>query len=631
MLENGTMVGGFRVEGLLGRGGMGTVYEATQVALGRQVALKLLDDRLAGDSDFAARFRREGEAQAQLDHPHVVPVYEAGESEHGLYLAMRLVPGVSLSVLLAGGELTAARAVGLIGQVADALDAAHAAGLIHRDVKPHNILVEGGDNALLADFGLAKSVAQSGITGGGSLLGTVAYLAPEVIAGAEAGPAADRYALAAVLFECMTGNVPFPRASTAAVLHAHTTEPPPRVGARRSELPGALDNVFAKALAKDPRERPSTARAMVDAVRSAIGDERLAMLGPPPQKATPTPATTDEPRSAVQVPVVARKQRRGAVLGTAVLAAAVGVGATLAVGAGGETTTKTRKIPPPPIAKGAKVLGASLEDTGDIVSRPCVGNGLKGDVAPCSIVQRALPGHPFIVPTDGVVIGWALRGATGEFQLQAFRDRDGGVFQIGASQYEISSDVTPQRYAANIEVERGDRLGVLVGNDSKIGMREVAGATTQRWITPLRGYPPRKPEKGPGTGRDGEVEVRIELLPNVKRKLPGQLNGAAAAKAPEGKVVRSKSLTYDNGKRVVVQIVALKDRLVFDLRNSKGKRVARADLPGTRPGGWIAKFYTLNYGGGEDGEAGIVYVNPFSGRTVERFYGVSPAEFAFYS
>src|SRR3712207_5035824 len=190
LIERGTSFGGYEVERMLGRGGMGVVYEAVQASLERRVALKVLRPELAEDPAFVQRLRREGSLQASLEHPHVLDVYEVGESPQGLFLAMRLIDGPTLAELLQEGELDATRALLLLDQVAGALDAAHAAGLVHRDVKPQNVLVGEGDVAYLADFGLTRPDAET-LTASRPTLGTVAYVAPEVIRGELPGPASD--------------------------------------------------------------------------------------------------------------------------------------------------------------------------------------------------------------------------------------------------------------------------------------------------------------------------------------------------------------------------------------------------------------------------------------------------------
>jgi predicted Ser/Thr protein kinase len=269
MVEAGTTIAGYRVERRLGSGGMGAVYEATQLSLDRVVALKVLSPTLSADAGFRERFRREAMLQAALEHPNIVPVYEAGESEAGLFMAMKLVDGADLKRLAAGGDLAPERVLALLTQVAAALDAAHASGLVHRDVKPQNILVD-GERAYLAEFGLTKGAGDRGTTLTGQYLGSLDYTPPEQIRGEPVGPAGDLYALTAVLYEALTGEVPFPHENEAALLYAHVAETPPRPSERRAELPRALDGVVARGLAKRPEDRYRSAAALVDAARSAL-------------------------------------------------------------------------------------------------------------------------------------------------------------------------------------------------------------------------------------------------------------------------------------------------------------------------------------------------------------------------
>ena len=249
---------------------MGAVYEATQLSLNRVVALKLLAPNLSDDPGFRARFEREGQVQAALDHDHIVSVYEAGQSDYGLFLAMRLIAGPTLKQLILDGDLDPRRSVRLLAQVAQALDSAHDAGLIHRDIKPQNILIGRGDHAYLADFGLIKAPDEARLTGTGQFIGTIDYVAPEQIQGEPATPASDIYALTGVLYECLTGEVPFPKPSEAATLHAHVMSPPPTVSARRPDLPSALDGVITQGMAKDPWSRPSRAAELVQSASRAL-------------------------------------------------------------------------------------------------------------------------------------------------------------------------------------------------------------------------------------------------------------------------------------------------------------------------------------------------------------------------
>ena len=280
MLAPGDTVAGYRIDGILGRGGMGVVYTATQLSLNRTVALKFLADILGDDPDFRERFRREGLIQAALDHPHIVPVYEAGEVDDGLFLAMRLVRGENLKELIVSGRLGVGRTLRVLGPIADALDTAHEAGLIHRDIKPQNILVGARDHAYLADFGLTKEAGATGVTRTGQFVGTFDYVSPELISGHVGDPRSDLYALAAVLFECLTGQVPFVRASDAALLYAHVADPVPSVTALRPDLPGEIDDVIATAMAKDPDARHASATAMVEHAATALADVAGEAPGP---------------------------------------------------------------------------------------------------------------------------------------------------------------------------------------------------------------------------------------------------------------------------------------------------------------------------------------------------------------
>jgi hypothetical protein len=268
--RNGQTIAGYRVEDVIASGGMAVVYRATQLSLGRTVALKVLAHHLSADPEFRERFRREAALQARLEHPHIVTVYEAGESEEGLFLALKLVEGTDLRRLIESQELSPERALRLLEQIATALDAAHGSGLVHRDVKPQNVLVDGRDHAYLADFGLTRSSEAGGLTRTGTYLGSLDYVSPEQVRNEPVTAASDRYALAALLYECLAGEVPFPRDTEAALLYAHVSEPPPRLTERRPDLPGGLDAVVARGLAKEPAERFPTAVELVLAAQAAL-------------------------------------------------------------------------------------------------------------------------------------------------------------------------------------------------------------------------------------------------------------------------------------------------------------------------------------------------------------------------
>jgi serine/threonine protein kinase len=271
----GSQVAGYRIEALIGRGGMGAVYRAQEQRLGRSVALKVIAPELAQDDRFRERFLSESRIAGSLEHPHVIPIYRAGDDEGLLFLAMRYVEGTDLAKLLAEEmAIESRRALELLSQVAEALDAAHEQGLVHRDVKPSNVLIAGAagrEHCYLADFGLTKRVGSlSGATAAGEIVGTLDYVAPEQITGAPLDERADVYSLGCVLYECLTGQPAFPRATDVALLWAHVHEEPLAASKARPELPRQLDPVLARALAKEPDGRFRTAGELIAAARSAL-------------------------------------------------------------------------------------------------------------------------------------------------------------------------------------------------------------------------------------------------------------------------------------------------------------------------------------------------------------------------
>jgi Protein kinase domain len=276
----GSELAGYGIERVLGRGGMSVVYLAHDPRLKRNVALKLLAPDLAADEGFRVRFLRESQLAASLDHPNVVPVYEAGEVDGLLYIAMRYVVGTDLKALLrAEGALAPDRAFLLVGQVANALDAAHELGLVHRDVKPSNVLITGRpgrEHCYLADFGLSTTASDRSLTDARHIVGTIDYVAPEQIRGVEVDGRSDVYSLACLLYECLVGDVPFRRASDVAVIYAHLEEPLPKASERAPTLSAGLDVVLERGTAKLPQERWQTCAALVEAARSALGDGDVA-------------------------------------------------------------------------------------------------------------------------------------------------------------------------------------------------------------------------------------------------------------------------------------------------------------------------------------------------------------------
>jgi len=285
VITPGQHIGGYRIERMLGRGGMAVVYEAVQLSLERRVALKVLAPHLSEVNGFRNRFRREALLQASFSHDNVVPVHDFGDVDGQLYLVMSLVPGDTLKDRVDRGPLSPGLTITLLEQVADALDSAHSQGLVHRDVKPQNILLRGEAHAYLGDFGLSRLAADTRFTRRGQFVGTVDYVAPEQIQGITPTAAADVYSLTAVLFECLCGVVPFLRPNDVAVLYAHTQEPPPRAGDILVGLPRAIDDGISKGMAKEPQARYPSATALIDAAR-------VALAGVSERDATPTQTPT---------------------------------------------------------------------------------------------------------------------------------------------------------------------------------------------------------------------------------------------------------------------------------------------------------------------------------------------------
>ena len=318
-LTPGDVLGGCRVEGVIARGGMGVVYRAVQLDLQRPVALKVIAGDLAGDPEFRERFERESRMAAAIDHPNIVPVYGAGEDRGALYIVMRYVPGSDLHALVKSrGRLPAPRAAAIVAQVAAALDAAHAAGLVHRDVKPANVLLASDDHAYLSDFGLTRAIDPDvPITDSGRWMGTVDFAAPEQLSGEPVDARSDVYSLGCVLFAALTGGPPFARPTVPATLLAHLHDPPPRPSA--SGVPALFDRVVARALAKEPAARyPSAGDLGRAALAAARGEhvtesERTVAIGPaaPPSRRAAIAPSPPPKRAPAPTAPTALVRRRG--------------------------------------------------------------------------------------------------------------------------------------------------------------------------------------------------------------------------------------------------------------------------------------------------------------------------------
>ena len=292
----GTPFGRYRLVELLGRGGMGEVWRARDTATNnRTVAIKLLAPNLAEDATFVARFRREADTAARLSNPHIIPIHNYGEIDGRLYVDMRFVEGRDLQEMLADGPLPPERSVAIVGQVAKALQAAHRTGLVHRDVKPSNILVDADGFAYLIDFGIASDGAAAKLTKTGMLIGTLAYMAPERFISGTADAGADVYSLACVLHECLTGAQPYPGDSAEQQINGHLTLDPPKPSRLNPTVPVAFDDVVARGMAKQPAQRFSSADELARAARTVAASPHTSNVRGQPTSAYPPTAVWQRP------------------------------------------------------------------------------------------------------------------------------------------------------------------------------------------------------------------------------------------------------------------------------------------------------------------------------------------------
>jgi ABC-type transport system substrate-binding protein/predicted Ser/Thr protein kinase len=446
-VRTGTIVAGFRVGSPIGEGAMGTVYLAEDGS-GRRLALKLLTPELARDERFRQRFLRESSVAAGLEHPHIVPTLSSGEEGEFLYLAMKYVEGSDLREVLRGeGRLEPQRTLPLIGQVADALDAAHSVGLVHRDVKPGNILVADdpeGEHAYLCDFGLARHVSSvSSLTGERGFVGTIDYVPPEQIEGGSIDARADVYSLGCVLFECLTGERPFERDSELSVVFAHLNEPPPRLSQLRPELPLELDAVFETALAKSPDDRYSSCEELVAATRAALQGKTF----------------------------MRRKLRRRRLLIAAaafVVVAGATVGGILAT-RGGRTTAPL----PPPISLRPNALNFISADSRRLVGSVALGSSSSAPFPAYDVVAAGRSAWVLAGSTQQLVrvnlamhrlerkvkLPWPAAGRIALGGGFVWVDQDGGPGIVGV-------DVRTGRIARRFQVAGGNGIGIAYGAGS---------------------------------------------------------------------------------------------------------------------------------------------------------------------
>jgi predicted Ser/Thr protein kinase len=373
----GGTFGKYKLDRLLGKGGMGEVYEAYDTNKNRTVALKILTDQNAQDESFRARFLRESHAAAVLQEPHVIPIHDWGEIDGTLYIDMRMVRGQTLYDLLKKGPLEPERAVAIIEQIAAALDAAHAEGLIHRDVKPQNIIVTPAGFAYLVDFGIAEAKGETHLTRTGYHVGTFKYMAPERFTDQETTPAVDVYSLACVLYEALTGHTPFPGHSHQQAMAAHMSSPPPRPSATNPRVSASFDDVIARGMAKEPDDRYGSAGALGRAAQRELKADARApsqaatMAAPTAASPAPGPMRSGPqwgPRPAGSMGIGA--QQAGNRSGQWVLPTVIGVAATLLLGAIGVIVVLLAKQNPAPAPNPAPTTGATAAPTFDQGSAP---------------------------------------------------------------------------------------------------------------------------------------------------------------------------------------------------------------------------------------------------------------------
>ncbi len=429
----GRTIASYRVLSPIGRGGQGIVYRAEHVTLGREVAFKVLAPELAADESFRQRFLREARLASALDHPNILDVYDAGQDGDILFLAERLVHGTDLAAIIrSDAPMSLDRTLGLLAPIADALDAAHAAGLVHRDVKPGNVLVEGAGRGrvYLSDFGLAKPVvADQDVTGSGRLtqsgyfVGTPDYSSPEQIRGQEVDARADVYSFAGVLYECLTGAVPFPRPSAVESILAHVNEPPPAVTDRRPDLPAGVDRVVRQALSKDPAGRQPTCGEVVRGLRGVPSEPPPA----PPIPPGPGPVPAPRPRRRIAAIVVGAVAALGVVAILLVLLVGdeptgphPGATGTTAPATSAATSSATSSATSgPPATTAFTCTQQELPSVADVVEQGFAFRPDELAVAPCatiSLTNRDDVAHTFTIDgsaTDFLLIG----GSKGSTQL----------------------------------------------------------------------------------------------------------------------------------------------------------------------------------------------------------------------
>jgi DNA-binding beta-propeller fold protein YncE len=568
VIASGDVLAGYRIEGLAGRGGMGVVYHATQLALDRPVALKLIAPELSEDESFRVRFKRESRTAAQIEHPHVISVHEAGEADGQLFIAMRFIDGVDLRELIRReGMIEPSRAARLTAQVASALDAAHAAGLVHRDIKPANVLIAfeaGQDHAYLTDFGLSKRLSsESGMTATGMWVGTIDYVSPEQIHGAKLDARSDVYSLGCLLYHAITGRVPFERDADVAKIFAHVHDPPPGLNGAPGSVPAALDPVLRRAMAKDPEERYPSAGDLGHAALAAVE-------GRPVTHAERSVATGEAapPASTTAVLPASPKRRRGRALAAGLLALVAAGGAAVAIAGGfsggsGHASEDEPALGRPAVSVtpiGVTAPGGLAVGGGSLWAANHDGNRVtRVDLATGAMNSIALQDPPTSLAADGAAV-WVLS------------DDDSNVSKIDVAHNQMvgeAIDVGGTRAGDTIAAGAG-RVWVADPGDGEVVSIDAASGTPQARFT--------LPNWTPGELAFGEGGLWVVGDRGRVNKLD------SGTGKPELSVKLASSLDPGRGQIAVgegaVWVAALDHERIFRIDPHSGEVVNEISLPG---------------------------------------------------
>jgi serine/threonine protein kinase len=576
--RQGSVLAGYRLEAQVGAGGMAVVFQARDERLDRSVALKILAPALASDEAFRRRFIAESRAAAKVDDPHIIPVYEAGEADGVLFIAMRFVVGGDLRrVLNQEGPLSPDRAAEFISPVASALDAAHAAGLVHRDVKPANILVDARpdrpDHVYLSDFGVSKGAASS-VSLTGHFLGTPDYSAPEQIQGRVVDGRTDQYALACVAYQLLTGSVPFERDQGMAVLLAHLSEPPPSLGSRRPDLRAAADEVLARALAKAPEERYGSCGDFANAWREALGltpylrrsaatpDHPLTVITTPP--AFPEPITDRSGKAALPADPAAAATIDSVPAGGSPGAADLPAAAAIVIGPADPgahpeavpTTTPDGTEEDVPMEAATATI-ASVPHVHAAHQRPPSTSESRGGVPPTRRRGRL----PAIALAAAVVIAAAI------------------VVPLLASSHNPPSSPGSQKSPSSVSPPRNTAAGKLAATLTDPGTAGVNSGS----FNPLS-FSPNSLAFSPNGATLAAADGNIFLWDVASGKLTATLNGGGSAVAfsPSGATLATNYGLWNAATRKMTATLANADELGFDsvAFSQSGARLATVDSAG---------------------------------------------------